>query len=130
MNIQLDFKSLYKQALTDWPEELDLSELQQAAPELSRYTVKGLGILSEEIEEQYIGTKTETIMRTLHYAMYEVIHTTAKTVLKVELSSIRPEAVCLIFEKRLKAAAAASDLNWGPEDYALVESYFTQNSSS
>lgn len=130
MNIQLDFESLFKQALTEWPKELDLSELQQAAPELSRYAVKGLGIISDEIEEQYIGQNAEVIMRTLHSAMYAVIHATAKTVLKVELSSIRPEAVRLIFEKKLKAAAAASDLNWSAEDYALVESYFTQNSSS
>jgi hypothetical protein len=128
--MQLDFENLFKQALTEWPDELDLSVLERSASDLSRYAVKGFGVLSDEIESKYIGTKTEAITRTLHYAISEVIHTAAKTILKVEPSAIRPQAVRLIFEKRLKEAAVASDLNWRSEDYALAEAYFAQNASA
>lgn len=125
--MQLDFESLFKQALADWPGELDLRALERAAPDLSRYGVKGLGSLSDGIAEKYIGTDTEVITRTLHGAIYSVIYATAKTVLKLELSAIRPEAVRLVFEKQLKETAAATDLNWRPQDFALAEDYFAQN---
>lgn len=128
--MQLDFDNLFKRALAAWPEVLDLSVLEYANPDLSSYSVRGLGRLSDEIEDKYIGTNTEIITRTLEDAIYIVIHDTAKTVLKLELSSIRPEAVRLVFEKRLKEAAAAKDLNWRPEDYALAEAYFAQNPST
>lgn len=55
MSIQLTFESLYRQALMDWPEEIDLRTLQYSSSDLSRYTIKGLGTLSDEIEERYIG---------------------------------------------------------------------------
>ena len=128
--MQLDFESLFSQALADWPNKLDLSVLQYAESDLSRYTVKGLGILAEEIEDTYIGTDEEAVTRTLHYAIHDVIYSTAKTVLKLDLSSLRHQAVRLVFEKRLKEAAAATDLNWRPEDYALAQAYFAQNPSS
>jgi hypothetical protein len=125
--MQLDFETLFKQALEDWPEQLDLSVLERPASDLSRYAVKGLGLLSHEIEEKHIGTSAEVITRTLQGALYSVIHATAKTVLKLELSSLRPQAVRLRFERQLKKAAASSSLNWEPEDYALAEAYFAQN---
>jgi hypothetical protein len=128
--MKLDFESLFRQALADWPDELDLTVLQYAEADLSRYAVKGLGILAENIEDTYIGTETEVVTRTLHCAIFEVIHAAAKTMLKLELSLIRSQAVRLVFEKRLKEAAAATDLNWQPEDYALAEAYFAQNSST
>jgi hypothetical protein len=127
--MQLDFENLLRQALTDWPAELDLSSLERSAPDLSRYALKGIGMLSDEIEIKYIGTEIEVLARTLHYSIYEVIHATAKNVLGLQLSAIRPQAVRLIFEKRLRADAISKDLNWQPEDYALVESYFAQNSN-
>lgn len=129
MNNQLIFDGLYNSALKDWPYIIDLSELQQALPDLSRYSVKGLGLLSDDIEEKYIGKENEIIWRGLNSAIFEVIHTIAKTVVKVEKNTIRPEAVRLIFEKRLKQSAESNSLNWLPEDYALVVSYFSQNSS-
>jgi len=128
--MQLDFENLFAQALTDWPAEIDLSVLERSAPDLSRYAVKGFGALSDEIENKYIGTKAEALIRTLHYAISEVIHAAAKSILKLETSAIRPQAVRLIFEKRLKDAAAASDLNWQPEDHALADAYFAQNASA
>lgn len=127
MSIQLDFDDLYKLALTDWPNVIDLTELQQALPDISRYTVKGLGVLSDDIEEKYIGKENEIIWRELNSAIYEIIHATAKTVINVEKTSIRPEAVRLVFERQLKSSAQSTTLNWQPEDYALVKSYFIQN---
>jgi hypothetical protein len=125
--MQLDFETLFKQALEDWPEQLDLSVLEYPAPDLGSYMVKGLGRISREIEEKYIGTSAEVIICTMHGALYSVIHAAAKTVLKLELSSLRPQAVRLRFERQLKREAASSDLNWEPEDYALAEAYFAKN---
>lgn len=127
MITDLNFESLFNQALKNWPDAIDLSALQYAEPDLSNYAVKGLGVLIEDIENTYIGMDAEAITRTLHYALSDVIHAVAKLVLKLELTSIRPESVRLFFERRLMDAAAASDLNWKPEDYALAEAYFAQN---
>lgn len=128
--MQLEFKTLFEQALVDWPEKLDLSVLERAAPDFSRYAVKGLGRLCDDIKEKYIGTDSEVITRTLQGAIYSVIHATAKTALELKMSSIRPQAVRLLFENKLKETAAATDLNWRSEDYALAEAYFAQNSSA
>jgi hypothetical protein len=127
MSMQLNFEYLFRRVLTDWPDELDLSVLERATPDLGRYAVKGLGTLSDDIEAKYIGKENEIIWRDLHSAMYEVIHAAAKTVLEIKVHSIRPEAVRLVFEKRLNRSAAATTLNWLPEDYALAEAYFAQN---
>ncbi len=127
MTIQLDFESLFQQALNNWPEVLDLSTLEYAEPDLSRYTVKGLGVLSDEIEDKIIGSDLEVISSALHIAIYTLLLSAAKFVLEVKRSSIRPEMVKLIFEERLKAFSSRSDLNWNEEDYKLVESYFSQN---
>ena len=126
MNIQLDFESLYAQALVAWPNVLDLRELQHVAPEFSRYTVKGLGMIFDEIEERTIGKENEIIWRNLHYAIYGVIHETAKNVVKLEATSVRLDAVRLGFERRLRKAVSTPDLNWTVEDISLVNRYFTQ----
>lgn len=127
MTIKLDFESLFKQALADWPNVLDLSVLQYAKFDFSQYAVKGLGSLAEEIENGYIGTEGEAVTRTLHYAIHDVIYSVAKTILKLDLSLIRPEVVRLTFENRLREAILVTDLNWRAEDYALAEAYFAQN---
>ncbi|CAK0752984.1 Immunity protein 63 domain-containing protein [Gammaproteobacteria bacterium] len=128
MHFQLDFENIIKQALTDWPKELDVSELQHASLNLDRYTVNGLGALSDEIEEKYIGKENEVIHRELHNAIYEVIHEAAKCITNIQASSIRSEAVRLVFERRLRKSASSLGLNWQPEDFTLVRSYFEQNS--
>ena len=127
MNTQLSFDDLYKRALSDWPKALDLSELQHAELDLSRYTIKGLGGLSDDIEHKAIDTDLEVIFRELHMSIYSVIHSIAKFSREIKTSSIRPKAVQLVFEKCLKASSLRSDLNWNDEDYKLVESYFSQN---
>ncbi len=125
---QLNFDYLFKQAISVWPNELDLSRLQSTTPEFANYTVKGLGMILDEIEELYIGKENEIIWRDLHCAIYEVLHAVAKFVLEFKVSAIRPESVRFIFERRLKTAASSQDLGWCPEDYEAVESYFSQNS--
>lgn len=130
MSMRLDFESLFRQALKDWPEALDLRVLEYTTPDLSRYTVKGLGNLSDEIEESYIGTDVEIIFRDLHISIYTVVREAAKYVLEINMSTIRAEAVRLVFERRIKYAVSATNLNWSQADYDLVESYFAHNSLS
>ena len=127
MTIQLNFKSLFRQALNNWPEVIDLSTLEYAESDLSRYTVKGLGVLSDEIEDKIIGSDLEVISSALHIAIYTLLLSAAKFVMEVRSSSIRPEMVKLIFEERLKASSLRCDLNWDEEDYEVVKSYFAQN---
>ncbi len=129
MNSQLSFENLYKQALIDWPETLDLSELQYATPDFSRYTVKGLGVLSDDIEHRSIGTELEVIFRVLHTSIYSTVHSIAKFTTEIKVSSIRPRTIQLIVDERLKTSLSRSDLNWKKEDYKLVELYFSQNKS-
>jgi hypothetical protein len=129
MKIKLNFEELFRQALSEYPEELDLSELQKNALDFSRYTVKGLYSIFEQAEELYIGSDVEIIMRNLHSSIYEVVLAAAKNITKIKSSSIRREIVKLIFENRLRNTAAATDLIWRPEDYALIESYFIENPS-
>ncbi|MEB0013529.1 hypothetical protein QN379_05690 [Glaciimonas sp. Gout2] len=88
--MNLDFESLFRQALKNWPNKIDLSTLQYATLDIESYTIKGLGKISNEIKDKCVGTKMEVITRTLQGALYSVIHATAKTVLKLECSSIRP----------------------------------------
>ena len=127
--MQLKFDDLFKRGREDWPAELDLSVLQQIEADLSRYTVKGLGQISDEISERYINDLDEIIMRNLHDAFFEVIHSSAKNILKLDSASIRPEAVRIIFERRLRSAVASKSLGWLPNEISLVESYFSQNNS-
>lgn len=125
--MQLDFNYLFKEALKDWPEELDLQVLQYTKPDLQRYTVKNLGQLSDEIESKYVGHKEEILWRDLQISIYSVIHAAAKNILSLNKSSIRAQAVQLVFERRLKEAVAAKAEEWRSEDYVLAEEYFKQN---
>lgn len=126
---QLNFDSLFKQAIVMWPNELDLTQIQYVTPDFLRYIVKGLGAISDDIGEKYINKENEIIWRELHESICEAIHAAAKFSLKIRLSDIRVEAVRFIFEKRLKKSASAQDSYWSQEDFYLVESYFIQNQS-
>lgn len=123
----MKFINLFRQALLDWPVEIDLTEIQHATPDLGRYIVKGLSDVSDEIEDKYIGSEMEVLLCNLHTAIYTVVLAAAKYVVSVEMSSIRPEAVRLVFERRLQYERSANDLNWQTEDYDLVDLYFAQN---
>ncbi|EDY87433.1 hypothetical protein GP5015_914 [gamma proteobacterium HTCC5015] len=127
MNMQLDFETLFNQALSDWPEELDLSVLEHADSDFSHYSVKGLGDVFYEIEGKFIDSELEVIFCELHMAIYILLRSTAKFLKGIKRSSIRSKMVKLIFEERLKRSCARSDLNWREADYKLVELYFSKN---
>ena len=115
------FESLFRSALKEWPETLDLAELNYQ--DGGRYSVLGLGRQLEKIEQGYIGNKEEVIWRELHWAIFTVIHSLAKNLLELKLSSVRVEAVQRIFEQRLQSAIAAKDPAWDAEDFALAQAY-------
>lgn len=73
----LIFKGLFKKAIEDWPLEVDLSVIKYSDPFSVRYEVIGLGPLSDEIADNYIGTDQEIIMRNLHDAIFIVLHRVA-----------------------------------------------------
>ena len=125
--IHLRFETLLRQALTDWPEFLDLSALEIADATLGRYSVKGLVQLAEKIDEKYIGDEWEVILRELHWSIFTIIHDVARSVTSLPLVAIRAEAVRLIFHDRLRRAVESKDAEWKEADYEIVRAYFETN---
>ncbi|HVZ42322.1 MAG TPA: hypothetical protein VHA82_00820 [Ramlibacter sp.] len=124
---QLKFDALFRAALKDWPEALDLTVIETADTELSRYSIRGLGRQAEDIERRYFGKKDEVIRRELHWALYTVIHAAARNITSLRVTAIRAETVRSTFERRLRTAADAKDGEWEAADFALVNRYFEEN---
>lgn len=116
------FEIIFRGAIKEWPEEVDLSILQNQRKE--GHEVSGLWKIVEEIENSHIGTKEEVIFRELHWSIYIFIHSIALNLLHLKTSNIRPEAVEKIFERRLQAAIDSRDSSWRTEDFSLANEYF------
>ena len=116
-----NFETIFKKALGEWSETLNLAVIQHQ--DGGRYLVPGLGRQLEQIERGYIGSKEEIIWRELHWAIFTVIHSVAKSLSEIRVLSIRAEAVQCIFEQRLQTAMAAKDTAWDADDFALVQAY-------
>jgi hypothetical protein len=108
-------------ALQEWPAMLNLSELKYQ--EGDRYSVPGLGHELEMIERKHMGHEDEVVQRELHWAIFTVIHSLAKTIRELKPSTIRADSVSQIFEQRLKSAIASHDPNWNANDFSLAQSY-------
>jgi hypothetical protein len=116
-----NFSSLFQSAIREWSETVNLAELQHQ--DGGRYSVLGLGRQLEEIEHRHIGSKEEIIWRELHWAIFTVIHSLAKSLLELKPSSVRVEVVQRIFKQRLQTAIAAKDSGWNAEDFSLAQVY-------
>ena len=116
-----NFASLFQSAVKEWPETVNLAEIQYQSGD--RYTVRGLGRLLEEIEDPHIGSKEEVVLRELHWSIFTVIHSLAKNLLELRPSSVRAEAVEQIFRRRLRSAVASKDPRWSASDFALAQAY-------
>ncbi len=122
--LELNFDRLFEIALQDWPEEIDLEIIEYPDQSEKRYTVKGLGLLAERIEERYIDTSTEVIARNLHDAIYSAVHGVARFCTCIRLLEIRKEIVKKDFESRLFDALDNQALGWLEEDIEIVRNYF------
>ena len=118
-----NFSSLFQTAIGEWPEVLNLVELQHQDGE--RYSVLGLGKQLEEIEYRHIGSKEELIWRELHWAIFTIVHSLAKNLSELRLSNVREEVVQGIFRQRLQLAITSQDSSWNAEDFSLAEAYLT-----
>lgn len=127
MSRKLSFDCLLESALLDWPRELDFGTLQYSDQESGRYVVGGLGRVADNIEDKYIGRRDEILMRHIHASIYYVAHAVAKYLIKVDVLSIRYDAVRQIFESRLNDELLNTESSWGGEDIALVKAYFADN---
>lgn len=116
-----NFSSLFQDAIKKWPKTVNFAELQHQDGD--RYSVVGLGRQLEEIEQRYIGSKEEVIWCELHWAIFTVIHSLARSLIELKPSSIRAEEVQRIFKQRLQKAIATKDLGWNAEDFALAQEY-------
>jgi hypothetical protein len=123
----LNFDSLLAKACLDYPEEIDLNFLLQPGENANRYTIKGLGLVCDDIADRYIGTPDEIIFRNLHSAIYSVLHGVGAFVTGVKLSTLRPEAIRIRFEKHLRHAMNMPDLGYSLADIELAKKYFDIN---
>ncbi|WP_143684591.1 hypothetical protein [Variovorax sp. KK3] len=118
---QANFVDLFHRAVAEWPETVNLAEIQNRSGD--HHSIRGLWTLLEEIEDPHIGSKEEVVVRELHWSIYTVIHMLAKSMLELKPSSIRPEAVEHIFRRRLQTAVDLKDPRWSVEDFALAQAY-------
>lgn len=121
----LYFPILFERALRDWPQIIELSQLE--LPDTKHYSVLGLALQADNIADKYIGDPEEIILRNLHSAIFSSIHSAARYSVLIEIRYLRPSAVRANFHERLRKAVDISALNWTEADIALVHKYFAQN---
>lgn len=123
-----DFSGLLSQALSEWPQSLDL-QISYTQDDRQRYVVEGLGQLADRLGDSFIGRDDELIFRNLHWAINIAIHGLAKYATTVRLADLRAEFVQNIFEAKL--SSCIDDLKAEEEDVpALVSEYLANKSSS
>lgn len=127
-NMQLDFGHLFKEALKDWPAEIDVIELAVNKGNPIRYSIEGLYELYDDIASKYIGTSEEVMLRNLHDAIYEVLHTASAYITHIKMTELRPQPIRLVFERRITSVLEEKDLGWQIDDIDKVKLYFAQNS--
>lgn len=125
----LNFNDLLNRAFLDWPSKINLSDLVKSGSESTRYSIKGLYEISEDVAARYIGTPEEVILRNLHDAIYEVLHGVSAYVTRIEMSELRREAIRSRFEARLHDGIKIPELNCSPEDIQLIKDYFSENAA-
>lgn len=129
MNMKtINFAAMLESALLLWPKELDLSAI--SVHDNDRYSVTGLGILLEQIEQQYIGKLDEIIWRELHWSIYSIVHGLAKGLLRLKCSDIRAQAVLMVFKKRLTVAMADKEPIWSESDLIKIDQFLNSDFSS
>jgi hypothetical protein len=126
-NMQYEFDKLLANALADWPVEINMRNIQSSGSDSVRYTVKGLGVMSDAISERYIGKAEEVIFRSLHQSIYTALHGAASYVISLKTSSLRPDGIRTRFENHLKAGMSNADIGYSEEDIAVCKAYFDAN---
>ena len=69
------------QALSEWPQQLDF-QLFHVNKDMSNYSVKGLGMMADNIADKYINHELEVIYRHLHLAIQIELRKVARYVTK------------------------------------------------
>lgn len=125
--MQYEFDKLLAKALKDWPTEVHMGEIQTSRGDVGRYTVKGLGIMSDAISEKYIGKAEEVIFRCLHQSIYTALHSVAPFVTSLKTANLRPDGIQKRFENHLKAGMSNTEIGYSEEDVAICKAYFDAN---
>jgi hypothetical protein len=125
-HMSFKFEDLLSRALAEWPAEIDVHSLRRSKPESGLYSIRGLYDMADVRESRYIGSPEETIMRNLHTALYEVLHGAAAYVTRIRLSELRPEAVRVRLERRIREYLDAPE-DCRPQDIELGKRYFAEN---
>lgn len=125
--MDLNFSVLMTQALSEWPQQLDF-QLFHVSKDMSNYSVKGLGMMADDIADKYINHELEVIYRHLHLAIEIELHKVAKYVVKMSTRNLRPELVCIKFESfLLEIKNGINDCGWGDPDLKIIDAYFRVN---
>ncbi|WP_334156623.1 hypothetical protein [Oryzomicrobium sp.] len=122
------FSGWLSQALSEWPQSLDL-KICYMQSDGQRYVVEGLGQLADDIGDTFIGREDELIFRNLHWAINVAIHGLAKYTTRICLADLRGEPVQDIFNAKLRSCI--DDLKKeGEEIPALLCEYIINNTSA
>lgn len=121
------FENLLGLAFEDWPVDIDLSDIQYSKDDVSKYSIKGLGVMADIISEKYIGSPEEVLFRNLHQSIYSTLHVIAPNALSIRISCIRPASVKIRFEKHLKTGMHNPEIGYSKDDILICERYFNEN---
>lgn len=127
INNELKFTHLYKQAISLWPNvlELDLIISNSSSPNL--YTIRGLGLKKDEICAQYLKADDEILMLYMHDAIFFTIRTLAAYTTKIDIMHLRESVVKTKFEEKLVRAKELPELRATKQDILMVQKYFETN---
>jgi hypothetical protein len=126
VNMQYEFDKLLIKALADWPAEIDLHDIQRLG-DMSRHSVKGLGVMADLISERYIGKADEVIFRNIHQSIHAILHRIAPSVTRVKTATLRSEAIQIHFEICIKDGMSIADIGYSQVDIAVCNAYFDAN---
>jgi hypothetical protein len=126
-NRNLRFDIMLKQALDQWPEEIDVSVLIYTQKERNLYSVVGLHELQEAITSDYKHSAHDFLMVNLHWSILRVVHKAAQYMDKVNIRNVRKEAIKEQLDSLLDKVRAGTPDEFGDDAIALAKNYFLEN---
>jgi len=125
--LNMKFEVLLKQALDQWPEEIDVSALTYTNKEKILYSVDGLHEIYEDISSRYTNKAIDFIIVNLHWSILRVVHKAALFVNRVNTRALRVEAIKEQFDSLLNKIRLGGPPEFEDDVVALSKRYFSGN---
>ena len=145
---ELKFENLFKKALSEWPDEMELQLEDQVLTEVrpsdegydlciyktvpwdgdrEAYVVKNLRKIYNKATDSHLDTEEEVIWIHVHKAITRIIRRLSLFTTHITLKNLRLEPVKQELEAELRRIL--KDRDWAPQDIELIEQYFAANPS-